>query len=382
MSDWGSKATVLSLDGVHAQPVSIRAKALVFEAPASLELRRYLERVAPSEAPVVILGETGTGKELVARHIHQLSGRKGPFVAVNCGAISEQLAESELFGHEPGAFTGATPRREGWFEAAHRGTLFLDEIGDLPLPLQVKLLRVLQEREVVRVGSRRPIPVDIRLVAATNVDLNEAVKAGRFRLDLVYRLNIAQVRLAPLRERIGDIVPLAEHFLRLYTQKLSLPPQLLSDRVKQELERYHWPGNIRELENVIHFALLVAPNRIQPEHLQLAGSVGATASSSSKPLEPKEQIAQALRTMFEAGGDNLFETIEKLVVDEAFRHSRYNQVRAASLLGISRNVLRTLLKKYHYLSGRSSSSDAASGADEEQDDDGRGWSAASWAASR
>ena len=355
MSEYFSRATVLSLEGEHAQPMSIRAKALVFNDPASIELLRYLERLAPSEAPVVIIGETGTGKELVARHIHQLSGRKGPFVAVNCGAINEQLAESELFGHEPGSFTGAVGRREGWFEAANGGTLFLDEIGDLPLPQQVKLLRVLQEREIVRVGSRKSIPVDIRLVAATNVDLNEAVSAGRFRLDLLYRLNIAQVRLAPLRERIGDILPLANHFLKQYTQKLGLPSQILSDRVRQELERYRWPGNIRELENVIHFALLVAPHSlIQPEHLKLSGAPPSAPSAQgpAPELDPREAIALALRQLFDEGGEGLFDSVEKLVVDEAFKHSRYNQVRAAALLGISRNVLRTLLKKYHYLAGR------------------------------
>ncbi|MFT4046978.1 MAG: sigma-54 dependent transcriptional regulator [Solimonas sp.] len=351
--DAASRHTMLAFEHQAPQPLSIRAKAMVFADPASQNVLRYLERIAPSAAPVLVIGETGTGKELVARHVHQLSGRKGPFVAVNCGAISEQLAESELFGHEPGAFTGATGRREGWFEAANGGTLFLDEIGDLPLPLQVKLLRVLQEQEVVRVGSRKPIPIDIRLVAATNVDLGDAVRAGHFRLDLFFRLNIAQLRLPPLRERAGDIVPLANHFLSAYAQRLDLPPPSLSRAAQQALERYSWPGNIRELENAIHFALLVASDHeIGVEHLKLGGApvpVTPHAAALGSDASPYELIAQALQILFKRPGESLLSDIEKLVVDEAYRHSRYNQVRSSALLGITRNVMRTLLKKHGHL---------------------------------
>jgi DNA-binding NtrC family response regulator len=351
----GTRPTLLSLEGSNARSVTIRAKALVFVDPVSRELLRHIERVAPSEAPVLIIGETGTGKELVARHVHQLSGRRGPFVAVNCGAISENLAESELFGHEAGAFTGAVGRREGWFEAANGGTLFLDEIGDLPLSLQVKLLRVLQEREVVRIGSRKPVPVDIRLVAATNIDLGEAVSAGRFRLDLYYRLNIAQAHLAPLRERRGDILPLAQHFLDHYRQRLNLPPQILGAAARRALESYSWPGNIRELENVIHFALLVASgHEIGPEHLKLAGNAvpASAAHAAAVSAPPRERIQNALHELFEEGGSSLFEDYEKLILEEAFRYSSYNQVRAAAMLGLSRNVFRTLLRKHGYLNDR------------------------------
>src|SRR4051812_31770352 len=186
-----------------------RAKAMVFEDPRSAALRARIERLAPSEATVLVIGETGTGKEIVARHIHALSRRADrPFLAVNCGAFAESLIESELFGHERGAFTGAVADKRGWFEAAHGGTLFLDEVGDLSPGAQAKLLRVLQEREVVRLGSHRTIPVDVRLVAATNVELAGAVAAGRFRLDLLYRLAVAQLTIAPLRERPLDILPL------------------------------------------------------------------------------------------------------------------------------------------------------------------------------
>src|SRR3984885_11128190 len=238
--------TLLSLDGGDAQPLSIRAKALVFADPASRHLLSYIEKLAPSEAPVLISGETGTGKELVARHIHQLSGRTGPFLAVNCGAISDHLAESELFGHEAGSFTGAVGRREGWFEAANGGTLFLDEIGDLPLPMQVKLLRVLQEREVVRIGSRKPVAVDVRLVAATNADLDHAASVGRFRSDLLYRLNIAQARVPPLRERPDDVLPLARHFLQKHSRRAGFATPELTPPAVEALLRHTWLGNIRE----------------------------------------------------------------------------------------------------------------------------------------
>src|SRR5690606_11812867 len=307
-------------------------------------LLEYVELLGPSEAPVLVYGETGTGKELIARHIHQLSGRKGPFLAVNCGAINEQLAESELFGHEAGSFTGATGRREGWFEAANGGTLFLDEIGDLPLPMQVKLLRVIQEREVVRVGARRPIPVDVRLVAGTNVDLDQAVASGRFRRDLLYRLNIAQVRLPPLRDRPDDILPLAEHFLKVYSQRMNCKPPRLSAAALEALKRYAWPGNIRELENVIHFALLVSNgNEIRPEHLKVTGGWGAAglgheltrSGHASAPApergngesEPMQVIAGEIRKLFarKDSSSSLYDELEALLVNEAYRHCRQNQ---------------------------------------------------------
>ncbi|MES2205912.1 MAG: sigma-54 dependent transcriptional regulator [Pseudomonadota bacterium] len=356
MINQDEKIKILSLPGGETQPLSIRAKAMVFCDHASQELLSYIEHIAPNDVPVLITGETGTGKELVARHIHHVSGRKGPFIAVNCGAIHEQLAESELFGHEPGAFTGAIRRQEGWFEAAKEGTLFLDEIGDLPLHLQVKLLRVLQEKEVVRVGSRKAIPINIRLIAATNVDLEQAVTAGNFRLDLFYRLNIAQVRIPPLRERTGDIVPLANYFLGIYGKRLNLVPvPTLSQAVNQALLQYPWPGNIRELENIIHFALMVSRGKtIQLEHLKFTG--GLTPALQTFPvnhqssLDPLETIAQQLEKLFSHSPEgNLYDTLEHLIIERAYQHSRFNQVRAAELLGISRNVLRTLLKRHGFL---------------------------------
>jgi len=376
VSDTSTPPVVLSLEGGNAQPLSVRAKALVFSDPLSADLLKYIERIAPSEAPVLIGGETGTGKELVARHIHLLSGRKGPFLAVNCGAISDHLAESELFGHEAGSFTGAAGKREGWFEAANGGTLFLDEIGDLPLPLQVKLLRVLQEKEVVRIGSRKSVAVDVRLVAATNVDLDYAVSAGHFRRDLLYRINIAHVKLPPLRDRPGDVLPLAEYFLRLYSQRMGYKQPQFSAEALQLLLHYSWPGNIRELENVVHFALLVAgADIIDASHLKVTGgwntqstreldhpihSLTAPVSSNANfsnstshtttTTDPMAIIAQQLRKLFAESGDGAhFDQLENLIVNEAFAHVKSNQVHGAALLGISRNVMRTLLKRHGLL---------------------------------
>lgn len=377
MSDSSKQPVVLSLEGGNAQPLSVRAKALVFSDPISAELLEYIERISPSEAPVLIGGETGTGKELVARHIHLLSGRKGPFLAVNCGAISDHLAESELFGHEAGSFTGAAGKREGWFEAANGGTLFLDEIGDLPLPMQVKLLRVLQEKEVVRIGSRKPIAVDVRLVAATNVDLDYAVSAGHFRRDLLYRINIAHVKLPPLRDRPGDVLPLAEHFLKTYSQRMGQKRPQFSGEAIELLLHYSWPGNIRELENVVHFALLVAgSDTIDASHLKVTGGWETGVPRSSQPIpnvhanlqvadvsqairpyvsntpdDPMSIIALQLRRLFNEQGDGPhFEKLESLIVHQAFAYVRSNQVHGAALLGISRNVMRTLLKRHGLLS--------------------------------
>lgn len=367
MSEEIKQPVVLSLEGGNAQPLSVRAKALVFSDPVSAELLDYIERIAPSEAPVLIGGETGTGKELVARHIHHLSGRTGPFLAVNCGAISDQLAESELFGHEAGAFTGAIGKRQGWFEAANGGTLFLDEIGDLPLPLQVKLLRVLQEREVVRIGSRKSIAVDVRLVAATNVDLDYAVNAGHFRRDLLYRINIAHVRLLPLRDRPGDILPLAEYFLRSYSQRMGQDKPVFSAQSIDLMLKYAWPGNIRELENVIHFALLVSGNDvIDAEHLKVTGgwdnlltnrpSRWMETPSTNNPSTPAvhesplDVISAQLHRLFKQGGEeSSFDVLESLIVHKAFSYSDNNQVHTAALLGISRTVMRTLLKRHGLL---------------------------------
>jgi DNA-binding NtrC family response regulator len=350
----GNAATLLTLPQGEKNPLSVRAKALVFADPRSQALLDYLKRIAPSEAPVLINGETGTGKELVARFIHTASGRKGAFVAVNCGAISESLAESELFGHEAGSFSGATGRRAGWFEEADGGTLFLDEIGDLPLPLQVKMLRALQEQEIVRVGSRKPIKIDIRLVTATNIDLQQAVEAATFRLDLFYRINVAQVQLLPLRERPLDVIPLVEHFRSVYSQRLKIAEPMLSEAAVSALLAYPWPGNIRELENVVHLALLVAGEKIlRPEHLKFSAGLSSTATSAERMSRvPQEVIREQLQRLFEVPGDTLLFDLEDLIVRESFAHCSFNQLRTAELLGITRNAMRTLLVNHGMLKGR------------------------------
>jgi sigma-54-specific transcriptional regulator len=347
--------SVLTLPNATGMALSVRAKALVFEDPLSRALLDRLQRIAPSDATALIIGETGTGKEIVARHLHSLSGRRGrSFVAVNCAALAPTLIESELFGHEKGAFTGALTSKPGWFESADGGTLFLDEIGDLPIPMQVKLLRVLQEHEVVRVGGRTPIPINVRLVAATNIDLADAIRAGRFREDLYYRLKVAVLALPPLRDRPGDVQPLAEHFLDVYRQRLGLGAIHLDPEAAQRLERHGWPGNIRELENVIHHALLVCRGgRILPADLRLGEMSAAAATPSSDDRDRWRALDAAVRALFDQGGDNLYRDVEHAIMRSAYAFCDRNQLQTARLLGISRNIVRArLIEAGEIASGR------------------------------
>ncbi|HMV58817.1 MAG: sigma-54 dependent transcriptional regulator [Nitrospira sp.] len=342
---------VLSASDPQAMVQSIRASCLVFEDSASQALLQRVRRIAPTETTALIIGETGTGKKLIARHVHELSTRRtGPFIAVNCAAITESLMESELFGHERGAFTGASSTKAGWFETAQGGSLFLDEIGDLPLALQAKLLRVIQQREVVRVGARRPLPVDVRLIAATNVKLEEAVAAGRFRADLYYRLHVVTLQLPPLRERRDDILPLATHFLSLYGSRLGFTQARLSPEATDQLLQYPWPGNIRELENTIHHALVVCPGtEIRVSDLRLPSGqydVHVTKPAAETALTGLEQ---ALQSLFQADHPALHRRIEETVFRTAYDFCDRNQVRTAQLLGISRNIVRDRLIRYGLL---------------------------------
>jgi aliphatic sulfonates family ABC transporter substrate-binding protein len=323
---------------------------MVFADPLSVELRARVARLAASDAPVLILGETGTGKELVARALHAQSGRaERPFVAVNAGGFAEPLIESELFGHEKGAFTGAHERKIGWFEAADGGTLFLDEIGDLPQPLQVKLLRVLATGELTRLGSRVPTRVDVRLVAATNVDLHAALAERRFREDLYYRLSVASLTLPPLRERRGDILPLAEHFLRRYGARLGKAGARLEPRAAEALLRQRWPGNIRELENVIHQALIVcAGTTLTAQDLGLAAEAELAASDAGSPWA---LFDRALLDLLRLGVPDLHARIESAVLGRAFEVSGQNQLETARLLGLSRHVVRARLIEHGQLPG-------------------------------
>ncbi|MBC3197889.1 sigma-54 interaction domain-containing protein [Pseudomonas poae] len=339
---------LLTLPPSPALATSIRATAQVFEDPKSQALLDHIQQVAPSEASVLIIGETGTGKELVARHIHNLSARRNrPFVAVNCGAFSESLVEAELFGHEKGAFTGALGAKAGWFEEADGGTLFLDEIGDLPMAIQVKLLRVLQEREVVRLGSRKSIPIDVRVLAATNVQLEKAINAGHFREDLYYRLDVVSLELSPLRERPGDIMPLVRHFIEAYSRRLGYGSISISREAEQKLQGYSWPGNIRELENVIHHTLLICRNRmIERDDLRLSNlRIERQDDSTHIDNSAEALLARAFQKLFEEQAGALHEKVEDALLRAAYRFSHYNQVHTANLLGLSRNVTRTRLIK-------------------------------------
>jgi len=328
-------------------------RKLIVTDAVSQSLLRELERLAPSDAAILICGETGTGKELVARYIHDRSGRAGPFVAVNCGAFSEQLVEAELFGHEAGAFTGALHARAGWFEAASGGTLLLDEIGDLPLGMQVKLLRVLQERQVVRLGSRRAIPINVRVLAATNIDLETAAAAQTFRRDLYYRLSVAPVRLAPLRERPNDIMPLVQHFMTLYGDALSEDRAAVSAAAERVLLGHSWPGNVRELENVIHTGLLKCNDGVlNPSDLTISRVSLCVHGGQAEVGDPLTVIEAGIRRLLATNRTGIYAAVERVLLGVAFEHCGRNQVWTAKRLGITRNIARAQLKRFGLIGHR------------------------------
>jgi sigma-54 dependent transcriptional regulator, acetoin dehydrogenase operon transcriptional activator AcoR len=308
---------------------------LIGESEAARELVRYCKTIARNPTTVLITGETGTGKEIVAQSIHHASPRHdAAFVAVNCGAISETLIESELFGYVEGAFTGAVKGgRPGKFELADNGTLFLDEIGEMPLDMQVNLLRTIQEKAVIRVGSDKPIPVDVRIIAATNKNLEEEVKAGRFRLDLYYRLNVIEVKVPPLRERRDDIEPLVRYFLKRKASKFEIPIPEIKPEMMSLLVSYDWPGNIRELENLVERAV-VLDGKI-PE----SSFVKTTGDAKSEPIravDKQEAMPQSWN----------LEDIEKTTIQMALDHFGNNITKIAEALGLSRNTLYLKMKKY------------------------------------
>ncbi|HXE79324.1 MAG TPA: sigma-54 dependent transcriptional regulator [Vicinamibacterales bacterium] len=316
-----------------------RFEGIVGRSRAMRDLFQLLETVASTASTILITGETGTGKEVVARAIHHNSPRRAHrFVAINCSAIPETLLEAELFGHAKGAFTGAIGTRQGRLEQAHRGTLFLDEVGTMSMPLQMKLLRVLQEREFERVGDSNTIRVDVRIIAATNADLGRMVQDGTFREDLFYRLNVIPVRLPPLRDRKEDVPLLAQHFLQKYAGELGRPPMTLSQSAMRALMNYHWPGNIRQLENAIERAVALSAGRSQievgdlPPEVQQAEAVDATLPSL---LFPEEGI----------DFERFIANVEREVIRRSLERTNGNKGAAARLLNLKRTTLVEKLKR-------------------------------------
>lgn len=309
----------------------------VAHAPASRQLLELAARVAQSDSTVLISGESGTGKEVLARYIHHRSPRaSGPFIAINCAAIPDNMLEATLFGHEKGAFTGAVAAQPGKFELADGGTLLLDEISEMPLPLQAKLLRVLQEREVERIGARRPITLDIRVLATTNRNLRGEVAAGRFREDLYYRLSVFPLAWAPLRERTADIVPLAERLLAKHGQKMRQAPARLSEAARRCLQAHAWPGNVRELDNAIQRALILQRGGvIEPADLCLDGVELMIASIPSQAPAASDVAAKPAAAL----GEDLRQHEFQLII-ETLRSERGRRKEAADRLGISPRTLR------------------------------------------
>ena len=309
------------------------------------EIYNLIEKVAPTPASVLITGESGTGKELVARAMHINSPREnGPFISVNCAALPETLLESELFGHEKGAFTGAASLRKGRFELADTGTLFLDEIGDIPLPLQAKLLRVLQERSFERVGGNRSIKVDVRIITATNKDLKDAVEKGRFREDFFYRLNVVHVHLPPLRERTDDIPMLTEHFVSKFAKVLNKPNLQVSMEALRFLVSLPWEGNVRELENIIErAAILCSGDMIRPEDVHPGMSTIKEDEQWSPDIDIEKLIPPNLPLPEVLSG------VEEQMLKRALDDANNIQARAAEKLGITKSLLQYKLKKYNLL---------------------------------
>jgi len=318
-----------------------RFTGIIGKSPKMDEVYDLVERVAASNASVLIEGESGTGKELIARSIHYNGKRaERPLVALNCAALAEGVLESELFGHEKGSFTGAIKRKIGRFEMADKGTLFLDEIGDIPVPTQIKLLRVLQEHELERVGGEKTIKVDVRIIAATNRDLMAAVREGRFREDLYYRLNVVNILIPPLRERREDIPELAAHFLKKFAKASGKRITGIEAAAMDALVRYEWPGNVRELENIIERAVV----------LENRGTVGL----SSLPMNITGETGASSGISIPAGGGNLtevLEDIERQLIIKALDDNKGSQTAAASSLGLKRSTLRYKLEKYGLVSG-------------------------------
>jgi DNA-binding NtrC family response regulator len=338
--------------------VSDDERPLVTRDPAMEQMLKLAEQVAPSDASILITGESGVGKEVMARFLHKKSRRaERPFISVNCAAIPENLLESELFGHEKGAFTGALARRIGKFEEANGGTLLLDEISEMDARLQAKLLRAIQEREIDRVGGSKPVKVDIRILATSNRDLAQAVRQGTFREDLLYRLNVMNLRIPALRERPGDILALAEHFAKKYAAANGVPERPISAEARRRLVSHRWPGNVRELENAMHRAVLLSAGpEIDDQAIRLPD--GQPLSSAQPSMVSGAVSDAAARAAQAAGTANFGEanlaafvgqtvaSVEQKLILDTLTHCLGNRTHAANILGISIRTLRNKLKEY------------------------------------
>ncbi|MFA7429839.1 MAG: sigma-54 dependent transcriptional regulator [Rhodospirillaceae bacterium] len=325
------------------EAVAYQDCAIIFGDPSMHKVMKMADQVAPAEASILIVGESGTGKELMARHIHNRSRRAGnTFIAVNCAAIPENLLESELFGHEKGSFTGAVARRIGKFEEAAGGTLLLDEVSEMDVRLQAKLLRVLQEREVTRVGGNQPVKINVRILATSNRNLTEEVRKGTFREDLLFRLNVVTLTLPPLRERPADIETLATHFAHKYADLNGAPDRPISPETMALLKRHRWRGNVRELENTIHRAVLLAGgDTIEPDAILLPDAEPGEGGSGTDDAGARGNDATTGGLVGRTVAD-----VERDLIIDTLRHTLGNRTHAATILGISIRTLRNKLKLY------------------------------------
>jgi two-component system nitrogen regulation response regulator GlnG len=339
-----------------AEPPPTTADALVGRCPQMQEVYKAIGRVAPQDVTVLVTGESGTGKELVARAIYQHSKRAGqPFLAINCAAIPETLLESELFGHEKGAFTGADRRRVGKFEQCHGGTLFLDEVGDLHPLTQAKLLRVLQEQRFERLGGNETVETDVRIIAATNSDLTKRVAAGRFREDLYYRLNVFPIKLPPLHDRVGDLDLLVDYYVRRFEAELGKPEAVVPSETLEMLRGYDWPGNVRELQSALKQALLqMRGSVLLPEFFP--AKVHSPSASDPSEAADMSDLFQFIQDRIAAGSEDLYAEclgqMERRLLTRVLQHTTGNQLQAARILGITRGSLRTKIRALNITIGR------------------------------
>ena len=336
------------LIGAVLAAVADETHQLIFEDDATAKVIAMADQIAPSDASILITGESGTGKEILARHVHRRSSRsEKAFISVNCAAIPENLLESELFGHEKGAFTGAIARRVGKFEEADGGTLLLDEISEMDARLQAKLLRAIQEREIDRVGGGKPVKVDIRIIATSNRDLADAVKRGTFREDLLYRLNVVNLRLPPLRERPKDILALARHFARKYAEANGVPFRAISGDTERLLLSHAWKGNVRELENTIHRAVLLSQGpEITPEAIRLPDGARLEPGMVRSGNDPVSVAAEAAAATTRTLVGRTVSDVERDLILDTLDHCLGNRTHAANILGISIRTLRNKLREY------------------------------------